>query len=532
MPDQRTRWIELLGRAQTGDAEAVLATIGSPPSTWPTERWLGDGSPEVQFVRVIALHCLAEYEAARSAAQTLIQTAEAIGDAAWLCVGRSYRVLEGTLCPESTAETLKSDTLLRELAEAESAIPEQGEPWTRSLAHIGVGRCYLHLRLYELALPHFQLAVELAKTDLPALAATAAAANMNLSDLNMRWGLELQRVGAAAASETHLAVALQHAVTAREMDSGPEDNVFHATANLFAACLASGDGDPHVAVVAITEALDRAGARGPRSSRALALLFIARACYRAGEIESALQAAHMACSALPPEAAEPLEAAVHYARADLLCRADPTERSAILEYGDRLALTMWRQRERTVALSRWMQGMQRIRREADGFRAMAFSDALTGVGNRHALARLLRSLMATQVEDVAVLIVDVDDLKAVNDLRGHWAGDSVLQTLAGVLTSHARVDDLVVRMGGDEFAVVATNMTLENAAMLAHRVVEAAAAALIGVTTVSVGVSIGSAASVEKVLLRTADEAMYAAKRSGGSAVRLSPPDAVALPLA
>ncbi|MEO5608132.1 MAG: GGDEF domain-containing protein, partial [Ornithinibacter sp.] len=183
-----------------------------------------------------------------------------------------------------------------------------------------------------------------------------------------------------------------------------------------------------------------------------------------------------------------------------------------------------------VALARWMQGMQRIRREAEGIRTLAFTDALTGVGNRHAFASFLGTLTSAQILDVAVLIVDVDDLKAVNDLRGHRAGDSVLKTLAGVLTSHARNEDLVVRMGGDEFAVVAGNLTIDNASQLAHRIVAAAAGALAGVATVSVGVSTGSAASIEDVLLRTADEAMYAAKRSGGGAVRLSMPTVASPP--
>ena len=144
----------------------------------------------------------------------------------------------------------------------------------------------------------------------------------------------------------------------------------------------------------------------------------------------------------------------------------------------------------------------------------ALHDPLTGVGNR----ALLESVLDDQ--DVkAVLAVDIDDFKSINDRRGHAAGDAVLQEVARRLVSACRPEDVVIRTGGDEFVVLLTgDVTRDALAALTIRIREALGPPVaIGDELVDVRVSLGSAhlgrRSDTTALLRSADRAMYANKR-------------------
>ncbi len=164
----------------------------------------------------------------------------------------------------------------------------------------------------------------------------------------------------------------------------------------------------------------------------------------------------------------------------------------------------------------------------------AFYDSLTGLANRslfrdrveHALARGQRERAA-----VAVLFLDLDHFKHVNDTLGHAAGDQLLQVVAGRLLNATRGADTVARLGGDEFAVLLENATTEaEASVVADRITNALRAPVPfgGNNNVRVSSSIGIARAedVETVddLLRNADVAMYAAKAaSRGSFVFFDP---------
>jgi diguanylate cyclase (GGDEF)-like protein len=124
---------------------------------------------------------------------------------------------------------------------------------------------------------------------------------------------------------------------------------------------------------------------------------------------------------------------------------------------------------------------------------------------------------------VAVLYIDVDRFKVVNDSLGHDAGDQLLVALAERLTMAVRPSDTVARVGGDEFVVVCESLTgVEGAARVAERVLVALGAPIaLGGHPHHVGVSIGIAATEDPVasaddLLRDADAAMYRAKERGG----------------
>jgi diguanylate cyclase (GGDEF)-like protein len=161
----------------------------------------------------------------------------------------------------------------------------------------------------------------------------------------------------------------------------------------------------------------------------------------------------------------------------------------------------------------------------------AYHDALTGLPNRtHLLDRAEREVdiaMATGGR-IALLLLDLDGFKRVNDTVGHHAGDALLQAVGQRLQAAVRDNDVVARLGGDEFAVLLTRNPDENsAATIAGRIHERLRQPYdIDGGKVHVGASIGIAlfpsdAGDMATLMRGADAAMYQAKRNGGG-VRLA----------
>ncbi|OBA58217.1 diguanylate phosphodiesterase [Mycobacterium sp. 1100029.7] len=164
----------------------------------------------------------------------------------------------------------------------------------------------------------------------------------------------------------------------------------------------------------------------------------------------------------------------------------------------------------------------------------AFRDSLTGLANRaHFLHRLEDAVAArgNDSEPIAVLCLDLDNFKAVNDGLGHPAGDELLVRVAGRLTAALHDHGVIARLGGDEFAVLLEGPVEESQAA-AHDVLEAFSAPIVidGVPVAvrpSIGFTVanpGSNCTVDQ-LLRHADLAMYTAKREGGQCVRSFVPD-------
>ncbi|MBA2645141.1 MAG: sensor domain-containing diguanylate cyclase [Solirubrobacterales bacterium] len=149
----------------------------------------------------------------------------------------------------------------------------------------------------------------------------------------------------------------------------------------------------------------------------------------------------------------------------------------------------------------------------DRMREMAERDALTGLANRRALRAFLRQPFSG---DLAMLACDLDHFKDVNDRLGHQAGDQVLSRFAEVLAEVARPTDLAVRLGGEEFGLLLTDVDPEVAFSVGERLRESthsAFADLPGGLTVSIGVACAATSAHE--LMADADRALYAAKRSG-----------------
>ncbi|MGH9113878.1 MAG: diguanylate cyclase [Acidimicrobiales bacterium] len=144
-------------------------------------------------------------------------------------------------------------------------------------------------------------------------------------------------------------------------------------------------------------------------------------------------------------------------------------------------------------------------------RQQAVTDPLTGVGNRSALRRRLDAAPGP----VTLAIIDLDDFKPVNDYHGHDTGDAVLRVVADRLRGAVRADDLVVRYGGDEFAVVFAHQTpVDGAAQLARRIVAAIEAPIALHTSlpITIGASIGLATASADTVVHQADTSLYQAK--------------------
>jgi diguanylate cyclase (GGDEF)-like protein len=157
-----------------------------------------------------------------------------------------------------------------------------------------------------------------------------------------------------------------------------------------------------------------------------------------------------------------------------------------------------------------------LRRSEAQVKHQAAHDALTGLANRALFGDLLRSTLKRDV-GVAVLFVDLDDFKAVNDSLGHAVGDDLLAAVSARLAACMRAGDTVARLGGDEFAVLIEGADERAAVQTAERLVSALGMPLaLPGTTVTVRASIGIAVTGDAgEVLRNADVAMYAAKEAG-----------------
>lgn len=167
-----------------------------------------------------------------------------------------------------------------------------------------------------------------------------------------------------------------------------------------------------------------------------------------------------------------------------------------------------------------------VRRAQLQLRALATHDALTRVLNARSFAeRLAQELERNRRYNrpMAVLYLDLDNFKAVNDTHGHQTGDAVLRLVADAIRRAVRRADVVGRLGGDEFAVLMPETVGTEADAVAQRLATGLASAFRGSPTVTASIGIvacgtPTAADTDEVL-GSADRAMYAAKRAGKNRV-------------
>jgi diguanylate cyclase (GGDEF)-like protein/PAS domain S-box-containing protein len=163
------------------------------------------------------------------------------------------------------------------------------------------------------------------------------------------------------------------------------------------------------------------------------------------------------------------------------------------------------------------------KREQRRLQERADHDALTRLINRERFYELLEDQIARcrrYGESAAVLVLDLDCFKQINDAHGHAAGDEALRSVATVLLESVRDSDVVARLGGDEFAVLLLHVSEDYAIEVADELQEAIEQLDVNGHAIGLGASIGSAfvshaTSDAEEVLAEADRAMYAAKRRG-----------------
>ena len=168
-----------------------------------------------------------------------------------------------------------------------------------------------------------------------------------------------------------------------------------------------------------------------------------------------------------------------------------------------------------------------LREAYDRARLDSLLDALTGLGNHRAFQEELDARIAQARDDgsnLALLMIDVDDLKKINDQRGHAAGDDLLRSVAQMMRANLRRGDTAYRTGGDEFALLIPNCDADSGEIIANHLLAAALSGnhgRSGAFSVTIGLSAYPEPSADRhQIIHHADAALYAGKRHGRTNVQ------------
>ncbi|MNJ47518.1 Response regulator PleD [compost metagenome] len=202
--------------------------------------------------------------------------------------------------------------------------------------------------------------------------------------------------------------------------------------------------------------------------------------------------------------------------------ADSAEQLAAPQASERLnAINTW-YAEAAAIRRALLSGVQLLQQKLGSLSHQAQSDPLTGLANRRAMGAALDALSQAQ-RPYAVLALDIDHFKRVNDTFGHDAGDEALKQVATIIAENSREQDLACRAGGEEFVLILPEASLEVAREIAERIRQTIAStpvAQVGTLTISIGVASRSieTPTAESVLKR-ADQQLYLAKETGRNRV-------------
>ncbi|CAM2175807.1 diguanylate cyclase [Burkholderia sp. AU19243] len=206
-----------------------------------------------------------------------------------------------------------------------------------------------------------------------------------------------------------------------------------------------------------------------------------------------------------------------------LTRAEPVPFDIVLADGRQLELTRHRVPDGNAVII--VEDVTARRRTEQHIRHLARHDALTGLPNRHELHAQLKRMLAHRPRmpnpSLAVMYLDLDGFKAINDRFGHQAGDEVLMQVAQRLRKTLPDGELAARVGGDEFIVALDATTMHACSLVAERIIQQISAPYtlsIGETVIfgiSIGIALDDGHGSPDELIRQADSALYDAKSAG-----------------
>jgi diguanylate cyclase (GGDEF)-like protein len=507
---------DVMGLAQDGKVEAALRlaeraltqVAGEPPSD----------QAALWYSIAVARHILGDNAGASSACDRCLAVAGEADNAGWASNGLSMRAMA------QVRQGLVEPALL-DLARAEAQLDRCEDAGLRCWAHTGLGYCYLEMRLYELALPHMVAAQEIDASPIP-LTEAPVIDLMNLAELHLRWADELERVlpedlpdeeVGAHRKEGHV-----YAERALSVALGLDNPQFVATCRAVELCARPRD-TAESSLVELREAYSVEDHPDYQGSRAVVGGALARALWATGEREEALAVATEAARMSLTAGDWQVSASAQWLLVEMQARTGMPGADAGRSYGRLLSRVLWQQRLSTLQGARAALQVETLHRDNAVAQRAASEDPLTGVGNRRALDE---TLCAVQAEaslaeldvPVSLLVIDLNDFKAINDTYGHVVGDEVLRAVATAIAAVARSGDVVARLGGDEFVVLARGADTETGLRLAERVTAAVDALVVGTSagaiTLHAAVGVATAGSGHDVgtLLAEADAAMYDAK--------------------
>lgn len=316
---------------------------------------------------------------------------------------------------------------------------------------------------------------------------------------------KLGEVHAAAGDEAAAAATFREALETLD-DEGPTSSfgpdVRAAWGRFLVTC-----GQYEEALPALTEAIESYRERGADAAVVALMRHRAETLRRLGRLEEAYEQLHGYVER---------QAKIDQERGALMVRASLIELEAGLASDHQLHV---------VTREVLAEANRSLRDQAEQLERLSTTDELTGVYNRRHLSRRLEEEARRAARDgtmLALVLLDVDNFKAINDRHSHVAGDQVLARIAGVLAETVRRSDVVARWGGEEFALLLPGCGIAEAS----RVAEKARAAIAGndwsdaapglAVTVSIGVAcLREAGSDTLELVRLADRRLYGAKRAG-----------------
>jgi diguanylate cyclase (GGDEF)-like protein len=376
------------------------------------------------------------------------------------------------------------EDLPRRLEELLALAVEGGDPWEEAISHNDLG----HLRMTEgdlvAAAEHLATGMRIAHTLEPHNHFLLGVLHCTRAELSGRAGGHAYGLADAEWAITHLTA---------ERDVNP---YLLGMAVLVKVQTLLTLGRLDAARCAGEKALDRLGDHVPQA-RSMILSAVAGALHEAGRFEEAY---------------------------DALARGAELERQALQEFSqlqmglERARLEMAAARREADALSAKNRELERLQEQ---LRDQADRDFLTGLRNRRYLARVHDA----RVGPASLAVVDLDHFKAINDRFGHGAGDRVLVRVAELLVEHLRAEDIIVRTGGEEFAVLMPGTSEHEAGVCCERLRAMIAAedwfpvAPGLAVTASIGVVSAPAEFDIAELERVADQRLYAAKRAGRNRV-------------
>ncbi len=161
-----------------------------------------------------------------------------------------------------------------------------------------------------------------------------------------------------------------------------------------------------------------------------------------------------------------------------------------------------------------------LEKEKENLTRLSSTDHLTGLSNRHHFETVFAeySPAARGKTPDALILIDIDHFKQINDTYGHVLGDKVLKSVAACIKDHSRISDITVRWGGDELIVYAPRTSLKQASQLAEKMrkqIHLLDISEIESITISAGVAVMQAGDTLSHLLHRADNALYEAKQAG-----------------